>query len=54
MRVREKIWRSDYVDALADIAEAGEISRRLYLLVQERVNVTASASRVSTGYLRTS
>ena len=42
-RVKEKIWRGtrdDLINALADIAEAGEISRRLYLQLQAQVQHT--------------
>ena len=27
---REKLWKGDYIGALADLAETGEIGRRLY------------------------
>ena len=33
-RVRENIWRDDYVQALADAAELGEIARRFCLQLQ--------------------
>jgi hypothetical protein len=40
-RVKEKIWlgtRDDLVSALAEVAETGEIARRLYSAVQEAIN----------------
>ena len=42
-QVKDKIWRGtrdDLINALADIAEAGEISRRLYLQLQAQVQHT--------------
>ena len=43
-RVREKIWtgnRDDLLNALADIAEAGEISRRIYSLIEQHISTSA-------------
>jgi hypothetical protein len=43
-RSKNKIWRGDrrdLIDAMADVAEAGEIARRLYLAIQKHVSTPA-------------
>jgi hypothetical protein len=40
-RLGEKIWQGNLIDALADTAEAGEISRRLYLQLQAQIQPRA-------------
>jgi hypothetical protein len=43
-RVREKIWlgnRNDLYNALADVAELAEISRRFYLAIQQHISTSA-------------
>lgn len=42
-RVREKIWtgdRDDILSVLADLAETGEIARRLYSLLQHHISTS--------------
>jgi hypothetical protein len=44
-RVKAKIWTADLIGALSDIAETGEIARRLYGSIQSRIN-SSSRSRL--------
>jgi hypothetical protein len=49
---REKLWKGDYVGALADLAETGEIARRLYTATAAALKVQATESRESSTSLR--
>lgn len=42
---REKIWKQDFIGALADLAETGEIARRLYLQVQNFLKQPAASAQ---------
>jgi hypothetical protein len=46
-RAKDKIWSGDrqaLIDALAEIAEAGEIARRLCLMIQKQLYPPAASS----------
>jgi hypothetical protein len=47
VKVRENLWSGDRdraVTALADCPETGEIARRLYLMLQTRLNPPATTA----------
>ena len=50
IRSREKIWKGDYIAALADFAATGEIARRLYKNIRAALqDDPASANKQSPG-----